>query len=130
MSEDRLGRVVLGRYRIVAELGKGGMGAVYLGRTEGAAGFTRPVVIKHILPDLMTDPSAGKMFAREARILSNLQHPGIVNILDFAEERGAYIMVMEYVHGYDLSRWAAYLTLTGGDFPIDHGIHIMTMRTT
>ena len=121
-----IGQVVLGRYRIVRDLAKGGMGAVYLGRTEGAAGFTRPVVIKSILPDMVTDPNSTKMFAREARILSNFQHPNIVSALDFGEDADAYLMVLEYVHGYDVGRWSAYLNRLGREMPVDHAIHIMS----
>ena len=125
-SHPLLGQVVLGRYRIIRDLAKGGMGAVYLGRTEGAAGFTRPVVIKSILPDMISDPNSTKMFAREARILSNFQHPNIVSALDFGEDADAYLMVLEYVHGYDVGRWSAYLNRLGREMPVDHAIHIMS----
>jgi serine/threonine-protein kinase len=101
------------------------MGMVYLGRTEGAAGFSRPVVIKRILPDLVNDPNMVNMFVREARILSELRHPGIVNVIDFGEEDSAYVMVLEYVHGYDLGRWHKYLTLAHQGMPYEFAIHVM-----
>jgi eukaryotic-like serine/threonine-protein kinase len=123
--DDLIGRFVLGRYRIVHRLASGGMGVIYLARSEGAKGFMKPVVIKRILPHLVGDEALVGMFAREARIMSNLSHPGIVGILDFAEEQGAYLMVLEYVHGFHLGRWNRYVRRTKGSFPAEPAIHIV-----
>ncbi len=124
-QDDLIGRIVLGRYRIVHRLATGGMGVIYLARSEGAKGFIKPVVIKRILPNLVGDEALVGMFALEARIMSNLSHPGIVGILDFAEEQGAYLMVLEYVHGFHLGRWNRYVRRTRGLFPIEPAIHIV-----
>lgn len=122
---DLLNQVVLGRYRIVRQLAHGGMGAVYLGRTEGAEGFARPVVIKRILPWLTEDRGVAEMFVREARILSNMQHPNIVSVLDFGQRGdGSYLMVLDYVHGYDLSEWHEFAIEERGDVPLDYALHI------
>lgn len=129
MSESRAdlkGTLVLGRYRIVQALARGGMGVVYLARTEGAAGFTRPVVIKRIIPDLAEDEATGQSFVREARILANLQHPGIVNVIDFDEEDGAYVMVLEYVHGFNIGQWHRYVMDARGQMPVDYALYIVT----
>src|SRR5262245_19382504 len=120
------GTLVLGRYRIVKQIARGGMGVVYLARTEGAQGFTRPVIIKRIIPDLAADEPTSRAFVREARILANLQHPGIVNVIDFNEEDGAYVMVLEYVHGYNLGQWHRYVVDTRGRIPVDFAILVMT----
>lgn len=120
-----LGSLVLARYRVVRVLAQGGMGMVYLGRTEGAAGFSRPVVVKRILPHLIANPRMAGLFVREARILSELQHQGIVSILDFGEEDGAYLMVLEFVRGYDLGLWHRYLRETGGLMGGDVAIQVM-----
>lgn len=125
-ATDMTGTLVLGRYRVVSPLARGGMGIVFLARTEGAAGFSRPVVIKRVVPDLAGDEAAAQSFAREARILSNLQHPNIVNVIDFDEEDGAYVMVLEYVHGYNLGQWHRYMLDCGRRMPIDHAIYIVT----
>jgi serine/threonine protein kinase len=106
------GHLVLGRYRVVQRLAKGGMGVVYLGRLEGAAGFSKPVVIKRIIQDSEDPTESRARFIREAQILSNLQHPGIVGVLDFGEEAEGHAMILEYVHGYDLGRWLKYLQLS------------------
>ena len=120
-----LNTVVLGRYRILRAVGKGGMGVVYLGRTEGAAGFARPVVIKRIRQDLVQEEETLKMFVREARILANLTPPGIVSVVDFGEEQGTYTMVLEYVHGYHLGQWLRYLIDEIGGMPVHFGLYIM-----
>ncbi|HVU03216.1 MAG TPA: protein kinase [Polyangiaceae bacterium] len=125
-KDDLSGTQILGRYRVVKPLARGGMGVVYLARTEGAAGFTRPVVVKRIIPDLAGDETTANAFVREARILANLQHPGIVNVIDFDEEDGAYVMVLEYVHGYNLGQWHKYVVDTRKRFPIDYAIYCVT----
>jgi serine/threonine-protein kinase len=123
--DDFIGRTVLRRYRIVHRLASGGMGVIYLARSEGAKGFVKPVVIKRILPSLVGDEAMVGMFAREARIMSNLSHPGIVGIVDFEEEEGAYLMVLEYVHGFHLGRWNRFIRRTRGLFPVEHAIHLV-----
>ena len=86
MTDSFVGQKVLGRYRIVRSIGRGGMGLIYLARHEGAADFVKPVVVKRATPELLAEqPGIREMMGREARIMSNLRHPGIVNVLDFAE---------------------------------------------
>jgi len=114
MTEPRdelIGSLVLGRYRVVLAFAQGGMGAVYLARVEGSAGFAKPVVVKRVLPHLNQGQDGQAQFIREARILSNLRHPGIVGVTDFGEERGALLMVLDYVHGYNLGQWLKYLSM-------------------
>lgn len=118
------GSLVLGRYRIIQPLGRGGTGVVYLGRTEGAAGFSKPVVIKRLLPNFVRDPQHAQMLVREARILSNLKHVGIVGVVDLGEEDNAYVMVLEYVHGYDLGHWLKFLRGKSRRLPIDLALEI------
>jgi serine/threonine protein kinase len=124
-DDPLVGRVLLGRYRVVRRLAKGGMGVVYLARTEGAAGFVKPVVIKRILPDSEDKELVG-MFVREARILSNLRHPNIAAIVDFAEEDNAHLMVLEYVHGFDLLQWRRYVRGVRGNFDCELALHIVS----
>lgn len=124
-ADEVLNRTVLGRYRIVHKLARGGMGVVYLARTEGAAGFAKPAVVKRILPDLVDDDKMTQMFVREARIMSYLHHPNIVGVLDFGEEDRSYIMVLEYVHGFHLGRWYRYVNASRGAFPAHLAIYIV-----
>ena len=115
------GRVLLGRYRIARQLAQGGMGVVHLGRVEGAQGFAKPVVIKTILA---THGESAQLFAREARIVSQLQHPGIVAVIDFGEVDGSHVMVLEYIHGYNLGQWFRYVKGMRGAMPLSHALHV------
>jgi serine/threonine protein kinase len=125
-STSLVGQVLLGRYRVLRRLALGGMGAVYLARTEGARGFSKPVVIKRILPMWGGDEEIVSLFAREARILSQLQDPGIVSVIDFGQiADGTLVMVLDYVHGYHLAHWLAYLRATQGQMPVEMALHIM-----
>jgi serine/threonine protein kinase len=112
------GKVVLGRYYVVFPLGKGGQGEIYLARAEGAAGVVRPVVIKRVHAPLAKDKEARSRFVREARITARLRHPDIVSIVEFERESDdSYLMVLEYVHGYDLWRWMRFVHATRGRAP-------------
>ncbi len=119
-SGNLVGTVLLGRYRVVRELAKGGMGIVYLARAEGAVGFVKPYVIKLVLPEHADNQRFIAMFVREANILSNLRHPGIVSVIELGEreEDGALVMVLEYVRGYHLGQWAKYVRLKQRVLPV------------
>jgi serine/threonine-protein kinase len=66
-----------GRYTLLESVAVGGMGEVFLGRVEGAAGFEKTVVIKQILPHLANDPEFVRRFIAEGRLLVQLNHPNI-----------------------------------------------------
>ena len=100
MTEDdpRIGRVLDGRYRIVALLGTGGIGAVY--RAEHAA-LGRFVAVKVLLEDFSELAELQRRFVREAKALSALSHPHIVPVIDFGLEPEPYL-VMELLEGRTL----------------------------
>jgi len=124
--DEMIGAQILGRYRVVARLGQGGMGVVYLARAEGAAGFAKPVVVKRMITDFKGDDQNRRLFVREAKILASMQHPNIVTVIDFGEEDGAYIMVLDYVRAYDLDRWHDHRVERREYFPLDALVYIMT----
>jgi serine/threonine protein kinase len=101
------------------------MGIVYLGRVEGAAGFAKPVVIKTVLASSASDSNSEALFAREARIVSNLQHPAIVAVIDFGKVDSTHVMVLEYVHGYHLGQWSRFVNSARGKMPVQHAVHVM-----
>jgi eukaryotic-like serine/threonine-protein kinase len=117
---DVTGKVVLGRYHIVRKIASGGMGVVWLARRKGAHEFLKKgVVVKIILPGYAREEQFLGMFIREAKILSSLHHPGIVEVIDFGEQDDYYVMVLEYVHGFQLREWARYRKHVGKVFSID-----------
>jgi eukaryotic-like serine/threonine-protein kinase len=111
--------LVLGRYHVLHPLGAGGMGDLLLARVEGDLGFTRPVVLKVMRPEMAMSEEGTRLFQREAQILARLQHPAIPNILDFGVENGALIMVLEYVHGYSVADWLNYHFAKKQMIPVD-----------
>jgi serine/threonine protein kinase len=124
-APDLVGRTVLGRYRVVRAIGRGGMGVIYLARSEGAAGFVKPFVIKQAAPETSQGDTMLAQLAREARIMSNLHHPGIVSVIDFAAEDGSYLLVLDYVKGFNLGQWRKFVQHTGRAFPTELALHVV-----
>lgn len=91
------------RYRVIAELGRGGMATVYLALSEGPAGFSKLVVLKCIRPELAIDDNFLAMFLDEARLAARLSHPNIVQTNEIIESSGAPVIVMEYLEGQPFS---------------------------
>jgi serine/threonine-protein kinase len=93
----------LGRYELLAPVGRGGMAIVWAARLRGTRGFTRTVAVKTMLPALSADPRFERMFLAEAEIASRIRHPNVCQIIDLGEDRGVLYLVMEWVDGYPLS---------------------------
>ena len=91
----------LGHYRIVSQLGRGGMATVYLAEQ---AGLDRRVALKLLHPALAVDETIVQRFLREARIAANLQHPHIVTIHDVGDSDGIYYIAMRYIQGESLGQ--------------------------
>ncbi len=89
----------IGRYQVIRELGRGGMGIVYEG-TDPI--LDRPVAIKVLPPKKTASKKSVQRFLREARVSARLDHPHIVKIYDIGEEDGMFHIVMEYVPGDSL----------------------------
>ena len=96
-----IGKIIEGKYRIIAELGKGGMGALYL--AEHTA-LPKRFAIKRLLPELTQSPEFRGRFYQEATHQAQLSHPNIVQAIDFLEEDGQFFFVMEYIDGQDLGK--------------------------
>src|SRR5271168_4734253 len=95
------GHMLDGRYRIHKVLGVGGMGRVYMANDTRLA--NRPVACKEmIVGDGIAEKKAVEDFAREARVLALLSHPGIPSLIDYFVEAGRHYLVMEFVAGGDL----------------------------
>ncbi len=87
------------RYEVVRHLARGGMAEVYLARDQL---LDRRVAVKVLFPEFASDPTFVERFRREAQSAANLNHPNIVAIYDWGQERGTYFIVMEYVEGKSL----------------------------
>lgn len=92
----------LGHYRILEEVGSGGMGVVYRARDER---LQRDVAIKVLPHAELTDEEARRRFRHEALSLSRVSHPNIATIHDFDVEGDVAYLVMEYVPGRTLSQY-------------------------
>jgi serine/threonine-protein kinase len=103
MSIDTLNLAseLLGRYRLEKLIGSGGMGAVYEAWQEG---LQRKVAVKVLPPYLAQDTQIKNRFLREVQIAANLEHPHVIPIYDFGEERGFVYVVMRIVSGGSLRR--------------------------
>ncbi|MBA3917920.1 MAG: serine/threonine protein kinase [Gemmatimonas sp.] len=104
-----LARAVAGEFRLVREIGRGGMGVVYLARDTR---LDRDVAIKTLPPHLAADAQVRERFVREARTAAALSHPNIVPIHAAAERDGVVYFVMGYVNGRSLADCVA------GDGPL------------
>jgi len=96
--------VTLGKYRLLAQLGRGGMAEVYLAIARGAKGVNKLVVLKVLRSHLAEDPDFVSMFVDEARIAARLNHSNIVQTYEVAEESSRHFIVMEYLEGRSLSQ--------------------------
>jgi serine/threonine protein kinase len=94
--------VWFGRYRLLEQLGAGGMARVFRAVSDGPKGFARELVIKRIRSEHCTDVRFVNMLASEARLCGLLRHPGIVQVHEFGEVDGEYYLAMELVEGPDL----------------------------
>ncbi|HFN5797306.1 TPA: serine/threonine-protein kinase StkP [Streptococcus pneumoniae] len=99
----QIGKIFAGRYRIVKQIGRGGMADVYLAKDLILDG--EEVAVKVLKTNYQTDPIAVARFQREARAMADLDHPHIVRITDIGEEDGQQYLAMEYVAGLDLKRY-------------------------
>ncbi|MGI8670570.1 MAG: protein kinase domain-containing protein [Aridibacter sp.] len=103
-SHGLIGQILDGKYKIDKQLGKGGMGTVYLSTHIGTA---RPVAVKVIAPDFMKRSEFVERFRSEAKAAGRLRHPNVVDVTDFGfaktetGEDAAYL-VMEYLDGCTL----------------------------
>ncbi len=91
----------LGQYRILDQLGRGGMGRVF--KAEHAT-MKRVVALKVLAPDLIQTERAQELFLREIRAAAQLVHPNIVTAYDANEDAGRYYLVLEYVDGPNLEQ--------------------------
>lgn len=101
-SDRPAGTFFLGRYRVVDEIGVGGMASVHLARMDGPGGFQKWVAIKRIHPHLVEDDQFVDMFLDEARIAAGINHANVAQVFDLGKDDNTYWIAMEYLHGEPL----------------------------
>src|SRR5579863_1340328 len=94
----------MGKYHLIGELARGGMGNVYLAALCGAGGFNKLLVLKELKPELAEDETYVTMFLEEARLAARLIHPNIVQTNEVCSEDHHHYMTMEFLDGRSLSR--------------------------
>ncbi len=95
----RSGPRFLGRYEVIGELARGGMGSVYLARHAGEAGFQRLFAVKVLHPHLVEEAGFVDMLRDEARIAALIHHPNVVAVVDIGTQGESPYIVMDYVEG-------------------------------
>jgi serine/threonine-protein kinase len=95
---------VIGKYRVLGKLGKGGMGDIYKAMQEP---LNRVVALKVLPPQLSRDDEYAKRFEIEAKAVSLLEHQNIVNIYEYGEDEGYRFIAMQFIDGMDLSVYLA-----------------------
>ncbi|HEY4186967.1 MAG TPA: protein kinase [Polyangia bacterium] len=90
----------VGSYQVIKELGKGGMGCVYLAEHSLIG---RKAAVKVLNPDIASDPEVVSRFFTEARAVNDIRHPNIVEVTDFGKFGPFYCIVMEYLEGETLA---------------------------
>lgn len=112
------GAVPFGRYVLTERIAQGGMGEVFRAVAVGERGFEKPVVVKRILPEHAGRGDLADLFVAEAKLMTRLAHPNIVEVLDFGRgEGGDYFLVLELVEGVDLGRLHRAFAARGERFP-------------
>jgi serine/threonine-protein kinase len=121
-SRGRAELVVDGRYRVIAEVGRGGMGIVY--RAEDT-GLGRSVALKMIAPRWLGDDAIVASFQREAKALASIRSQYVVQVHAFGVHEGSYFFAMEYVRGRTLRDILAEHADHGGIIPVHRSLTIL-----
>ncbi len=99
-----IGREIMGRFHVHERIGTGGMGTVYRADQKG---LDRPVALKVLKKELISDRETVARFHREAKAMSMLMHPNTVRVFDFGEDdEGHLFLAMELLEGELLTAWA------------------------
>ena len=114
-----------GQYEILERIASGGMAELYKAKRTGVEGFQKIVAIKKILPHLADDEEFVTMFADEAKLAAQLNHPNIIHIYDLGKiQAGGYFIAMEYVDGRDLRAIQQAGRETGVPLPVPLAVYV------
>jgi serine/threonine-protein kinase len=93
----------LGRYRLIATLGQGGMGNIHLAIASGLGGFRKLFVVKELKAEFAHNEEFLRLFMREARLAARLNHANVVHTIEADHEHGRYFLAMEFLDGQPFS---------------------------
>jgi phosphate/phosphite/phosphonate ABC transporter binding protein len=126
----------IGNYQVLARLARGGMAEILLARQGGAAGFSRLVVLKRILPILADEPEFVHMFLEEARLAALVSHPNVVQIFEVGESgegrsgatkgEGNHYIAMELIAGPSVSAICRLVRNRRRPLPVEVAVEIVT----
>ncbi|MDP9036373.1 MAG: protein kinase [Myxococcota bacterium] len=122
MRFARVGVDHLGKYRVIAELARGGMGVVHLAIQRRPGSSTRLLVLKELRPELLEEPVVLAMFMQEARLAARLDHPNVVRTFEVGTDGARHYIAMEYLDGQPLHRVLSRARRGGTKVPLElHG---------
>jgi eukaryotic-like serine/threonine-protein kinase len=114
----------LGKFRLIARLGQGGMAEVFLAVVQGDVGFNKLVVVKLLKPELMEETEHRAMFLDEGRLAARLNHPNIVQTNEVQIVGDQYFIAMEYLDGQPLHR-ILRRAAKGNPMPLGWHLHFL-----
>src|SRR5262245_51217144 len=123
-AEDICAGDSLGRYELLVPIAKGGTAEVWAARGKDMRGVDQIVAIKVMLSEIADDDDAASMFFDEARLVSQINNPNIVRLIDLGETDSALYIVMEWIDGEPVNVLAREARHRGG-IPLSIAVHIV-----
>jgi phosphate transport system substrate-binding protein len=120
--------LLIGEYRLIARLGRGGMSDVFLALRHGQLGFTKLVVVKCLRDDLIAgleEHDFSPLLLDEARVCARLQHPNIVQTFEAGLDAGRPFIAMEYLEGQSLDRVLGALSRENARLPQEITLRVL-----
>src|ERR1700733_9175843 len=121
MAEAGAGHPAKAKHRLLLELGRGGMGTVYLATTEGGA----LVVVKQLRADIASTPSYVQSFLDEADLSARLAHPNVVVSRGVTFDGAYYFLEMEYLAGQTFEALCREAAAGGGALDLGTGLFVL-----
>ncbi len=120
-------RTQIGPYQLIAKIGEGGMGTVWLTKLPGPAGFNKLAVVKELRTDLTGSPAFVEMFLNEARLAARLTHPNVVHTYGANEDQGRLYIAMEYLDGQP---WSSVRHVLWSNRSLPLALHLKVLADT
>ena len=115
----------LDRYELLCPIAQGGMASVWVARIQGVHGFEKLVAVKTILAEYATDPHYEAMFLDEARLIANIHHHNVAEILDLGSHDSLLYLVLEWIEGDSLALLERSAIKHKRPIPVSVGLRIL-----